>query len=443
MEKESIKVLIGALLNVALLFVAHLFNNQALILLSLTIMIIIVLATKPKLFLPLMLFYLPWSPVLKISSGSFSFFTIVTVLYFFKLIFFEKVSISKKSTVIVILLLVLTSIAKIIFAHSFSLDYFVFFMMLLLFSIYCKNYYNNLSLNISVYFLTFGIITACFAALNLMNLPHMQGYINVYTWENKGLVRLSGFYGDSNFYSAQLLVAITCNLFLLIFEKGRMKIVIVVLLLMLIYCGSLSVSKSFILILAVILLLWLINVFLSRKRGKLKIFILLCIIIIGFLIVGFGLFSDEIEMYMVRFGMVSNVSSLTTGRNDIFENYLHFFYNNPLMLIFGQGYTDILYEAVNNRASHNTIIQFIYQLGIIGTITLIEWIINLSKCFKEKIRNKTIIYIGLLVTAFVGFFTSWLALDMLFFDDFFYFIIVFFLLRTYIIKCLNEEEETL
>ena len=93
MEKESIKVLIGALLNVALLFVAHLFNNQALILLSLTIMIIIVLATKPKLFLPLMLFYLPWSPVLKISPGSFSFFTIVTVLYFFKLIFFEKVSI--------------------------------------------------------------------------------------------------------------------------------------------------------------------------------------------------------------------------------------------------------------------------------------------------------------------------------------------------------------
>ena len=113
------------------------------------------------------------------------------------------------------------------------------------------------------------------------------------------------------------------------------------------------------------------------------------------------------------------------------------------MLIFGQGYTDILYEAVNNRASHNTIIQFIYQLGIIGTITLIEWIINLSKCFKEKIRNKTIIYIGLLVTAFVGFFTSWLALDMLFFDDFFYFIIVFFVLRTYIIKCLNEEEATL
>ena len=160
---------------------------------------------------------------------------------------------------------------------------------------------------------------------------------------------------------------------------------------------------------------------------------------VGILIVCFGLFSEEIDMYMVRFGMISNVSSLTTGRSDIFENYLCFFYNNPLMLLFGQGYTDILYNAVNYRASHNTIIQFIYQFGIIGTYVLILWIINLSKNFKEKIKNRTFIYVGLLVTAFVGFFTSWLALDMLYFDDFFYFIILFFLLKAYIIRCLNEE----
>ena len=114
-----------------------------------------------------------------------------------------------------------------------------------------------------------------------MDLPHMQGYINIYTWENKGLVRLSGFYGDSNFYSAQLLVAITCNLFLLIFQKGNLKILTVILLVTLIYCGSLSVSKSFILILAVTLLLWLINVLFLKKQGKLKVFILITIIVIG------------------------------------------------------------------------------------------------------------------------------------------------------------------
>lgn len=440
MEKETIKILIVALLNVALLFVAHLFNNQILILLSLIMMIIFVLIAKPKYFLPLMLFYLPWSTVLKTSPGSVSFFTIVTILYFFKLVFIEKVLLPKKATVIVALLLVITTVSKIFFAHSFTFNYFAFFIMLLLFIIYCKNYYKDLSFPISSYFFTFGIIAACFAALNLMNLPHMQGYINVYTWENKGLVRLSGFYGDSNFYSAQLLVAITCNLFLLFFEKGKVKIFTVALLLTLIYCGSLSVSKSFILILAIVLFLWLIIVFLSKKKGKLKIFVLLCSIIVGILIVCFGLFSEEIDMYMVRFEMVSNASSLTTGRSDIFENYLHFFYNNPLMLVFGQGYTEILYSEFNNRASHNTIIQAIYQFGIIGTMVLAMWIICLAKSFKEKITNKTIIYVGLLITAFVGLFASWLALDMLFFDDFFYFITMFLLLRTYMIKRLNEEE---
>ena len=185
MKKESVKVLFFALLNVALLFVAHLFNNQILILLSLIFMTMFVLTAKSKYFLPLMLFYLPWSPVLKISPGSISFFTIVAVLVFFKLVFIEKFSISKKTIAIVILLVILTAFAKVIFLHSFSLDYFVFFMMLLLFSIYCKKYHKSLSFPVSSYFFTFGIISACFAALNLMNLPHMQEYINVYTCENK------------------------------------------------------------------------------------------------------------------------------------------------------------------------------------------------------------------------------------------------------------------
>jgi len=73
-------------------------------------------------------------------------------------------------------------------------------------------------------------------------------------------------------------------------------------------------------------------------------------------------------------------------------------------------------------------------------MVLSMWIICLAKSFKEKITNKTIIYVGLLITAFVGLFASWLALDMLFFDDFFYFITMFLLLRTYMIKRLNEEE---
>lgn len=440
MEKDAIRTLILALLNVLLLFIAHLINNQILILGSLVFMILLVLISKSKYFLPLMLFYLPWSPVLKFAPGSISFFTIAIILMLIKLFFWEKAKVPKKECLIIAILLIFTTIAKIILGHVYTLDYFVFFIMLLFFVIYCRNYHDELSFPTASYFLTFGIIAACFASLNLMDLPHMQGYINVYTWENKGLVRLSGFYGDSNFYSAQLLVAITCNLFLLIFQKGNLKILTVILLVTLIYCGSLSVSKSFILILAVTLLLWLINVLFLKKQGKLKFFILISIIVIGVLITSFGLFADEIEMYMVRFGMVENVSSLTTGRSNILENYLNFFYQNPLMLITGQGYTDILYDAVNNRASHNTIIQMLYQFGIIGTIILFTWIVSLSRYFKNKIQRNSLIYIGLLITAFVGFYSSWVALDMLYFDDFFYFIVLFLVIKRYIAEGLKKEE---
>ena len=58
MEKDAIRTLILALLNVLLLFIAHLINSQILILGSLVFMILLVLISKSKYFLSLMLFYL-------------------------------------------------------------------------------------------------------------------------------------------------------------------------------------------------------------------------------------------------------------------------------------------------------------------------------------------------------------------------------------------------
>lgn len=436
METKEKKTLISIGINVLIIFFAHMLQINLLIYGALILMTVIVFFSDEKLFIPIMLFYLPWSPVFKISPESTSFFTIVECLCLLKFFILNKYKTNLKTVMYIIALMCITCISKILFINDFSIDYVWFFLMLLFFALYSRNNGKNISFEKCVLFLNLGVITSCFAALYLMNFSHMLKYIDVYTWEDKNLTRLSGFYGDANFYSAQIILTITCNLIELLFKKEN-RVLVIIFTLIIVYCGMLSVSKSFIILLLLVFLIWFLTLLIMKKKIKLKLVITLSIIIIGIGIMYFGMFHNTIQMYLTRFEMTNDVNSLSTGRSDIMKNYLRFFWENPLMFFWGQGYTKILYLDFHNKASHNTIIQSIYQFGLIGVIFLIVWIKKISDCFKikknytENINNK-IINIMLVSMAIIGFFGPWLALDILFFNDFFYFLVLFFIANKYI-----------
>ena len=126
-------------------------------------------------------------------------------------------------------------------------------------------------------------------------------------------------------------------------------------------------------------------------------------------------FKELFRIVDTRFAYASNVSELTTGRTELWANYLHEFTHNPLLTVFGEGYTSV---NLNGKASHNSIIQAIYQFGIVGLPLIALWAASvLRKIFSKQkaglISRRHVLLMG------IGIVLPWMGLDILFFDEFF------------------------
>src|SRR5690606_27776434 len=131
---------------------------------------------------------------------------------------FNKGILTLNNLVLVCSLFIYTLMIKLFLGYNFSLDYLMFILMLTLIPSYLLVYQREISFEASIIFFSIGIVTAGFSSILLMDYPHMLEYINISQWKEVGLTRLSGFYGDANFYSAHILVAIG-GLFILILRK--------------------------------------------------------------------------------------------------------------------------------------------------------------------------------------------------------------------------------
>lgn len=422
---SSNKALFIALLNVTLLSFAQALDNGILIALSIALFCSLVILSTKELFLPLMLFYLPWGPIIKIQPDGFTFFTLVIPIVFLILIFKHK-KIDLKISIITFFFITLTILTKMIYSYSFSLEYGFILVMFLFIPTYYKSYNTKIDFKKCVYFLSIGIIAACISSQVLMKFPHMLAYIYIDSAEHIDLLRLNGFYGDANFYSAQILTAIS-GLLVLLGENTKDSILDYLLIVILLFFGLQSVSKMFLLITAALLFIWFLFFIADRRAISKKVGITLLIAITVVSVITLNVFQKQINYYFIRFGMITDVNSLTTGRSSILMSYLNYFNTNILSTFFGVGLSFVL---VNNRASHNTIVEVIYQLGLVGGVGLLFWI---KLAFKDTgasiISNKFDRYIILL---FIGCFASWLSLDMLTFDEFFYFILFFFVGKKYL-----------
>ena len=126
------------------------------------------------------------------------------------------------------------------------------------------------------------------------------------------------------------------------------------------------------------------------------------------------MFTDLLDLMLSRLNRSTSLSDFTTRRVDLWHSYLMAFRDQPWMLAFGNGYSDVL---VNGRAAHNTIIQMVYQFGLVGSVMLIAWFIlfvgtMLGSCSRRlDWAQGTMLLLGA-----IG---PWMALDYLFFDELF------------------------
>lgn len=365
--------------------------------------------------LPALLFFLPWSQILKTGPGAFSFYTFGMVLVCVISLVKRRFWLRRYHMAAGIGLLALTLFAKLLDGSFLAFDYIAFIMLLFLFPVvkeeWVKEEYDFFEV---VFFFSAGVIAAALCAKTLSVYPNIARYINIHSYLN--IVRLSGFYGDPNFYTAQITAALSGCLVAVLRESSRRRVTVAAILaVVLIYCGFLSGSKSFALIAAMIVMLWCVEI--GRMRGKSGRKLLLVIggITVAVFIATSAFFKGLIEMFITRFSYSKDLSSFTTGRVELWLSYLDEIFNSAKILLLGKGYTNV---KVDDRAPHNTVIQAVFQFGIIGIPMLLGWCAGFFRETNPGYKTETKWKLSALILA-TGAFVPWLALDILFFDEFF------------------------
>ena len=294
-------------------------------------------------------------------------------------------------------------------------------MMLLLFpTLTWEIHEHRYSFYHVVLFFSLGIMIAALCAYYFVYFPNIAQYIRVDSYSN--ITRHCGFYVDPNFYSAQVAAALAGCLVLVLKTISKSRVVLLCgLIVCLLYCGFLSASKAFLLVVVALLLLWFWQLLVLKGRAGQKILLIVISVLAAAYIASSNMFGDLFDIVMARLENANNWSNFTTHRTDIWVDYSDAILSNFKILFVGNGFSSIKF---NDIGSHNTLIQCIWQFGIIGAPVLVWWVINFLKEGIVRWRYSKQILIMLILMA--GTFVPWLAVDILWFDD-------FFLLQAYVI----------
>ncbi len=411
----KILLLVACFAEATFLLVAQVLGSAALLYPCLLCFLALVMwAALKRMSIPIFLFFLPFAPLLKVQPGTISFYTIALVAAYLIYVVMGSRHITIYHLIPGLCLVALTLAVKTLYGYSIDNAYLLFGAALLLLPFLAQELDGEYDFYWLTIFFACGIILAAITSRQLTAFRSIARYIDVK--DLFGTRRYSGYYGDPNFYSAHITAAIGGVLVLLLDRIDWRKTVWLVLLMaLLFYCGFMSVSKSFLLVSVTMLLFWAVSILFQKERVSAKLMIFLTFGLGVLFLLSSTLFTDMIDMMASRFGKDNTLADFTTGRTDLWMQYLRAFEEEPLLFLFGSGYTDI---TVNGRASHNTIIQIIYQFGVVGGVILLAWFACYIRALlgDTRIRWDTLAQIFILA---VGAFGPWMALDLVFFDEFF------------------------
>ena len=405
----------GCLLACLLLVLAQTVGNGFLLLLVLIgCLLLAALACRQGLAIPVLLFFLPWSPLMKLAPGRISFYTIGLLICCALALAQDGMRLTVRQVVLAASLMALTLTAKILQTGSITNDYLMFVFMLLLFPCVARSCPRATSFRCATMFFAGGIFSAAILARLVAHYPNISRYIIVESYLT--VTRLSGFYGDPNFYSAHVTACLAGVLVLLSREtEKRRQILLAAVSIALLYCGLLSASKTFVLTVACLFLFWLPILLERGNYGSARtrlLFGVLCAV--AFVLVS-PAFRQVLQIIGARFTEGEGLAGLTTNRTTLWLQYLTAFVHDIPLTLFGAGYTSV---NLFRKASHNTLIQAVYQFGILGIPLLLVWMWNmLADMFPES--DKPLAGWKYTVLLCVGSFLPWMALDILQYDEFF------------------------
>ena len=410
-------LLCACIIEAVWLLIAQMLNSAIILLPCLACFLALVTwATIKDTAMPVMLFFLPFSPLLKTQPGSISLYTIALLLIYAIYTVTGSRRVRVLHLVPAMLLVVLTLIVKAAYGYEIDKPYLMFAVTLMIIPFVAR----ELDGSYDFYWLTvcfsLGICLAAITAQYLTVFPTISRYISIDA--TQGFDRRSGYMGDPNFYSAHITAALSGVLVLLLNNDKRSKLFMLMpMACLLLYCGLMSVSKSFLLVAACLLLLWAVALLLQRGRMSVKVTLIITLVVAGVFLLSSTVFTDLLDLVFARFGRDNNLSDFTTGRTDVWVRYITAMLEEPRLLLFGQGYTDVI---IGEKPTHNTLLNGVYQFGLIGFALLTAWMVFFVQALLDgaKVQRHQTAWLALLL---IGVFGPWMALDYVFFDEFFLF----------------------
>lgn len=348
--------------------------------------IILLVTSDENQYVSFLFFLMPISYIFKLSADTTSFFTFVEMAFIIYHFYKERGGLKKEH----VLALVLFGYVLLCECFTNSVDITRTLKLLINLLLLCILVSVDYQKNINSIFISYilGIILSGLLGRFGSNFLPVDQYIKPMVErisQDENIYRFAGLYTDPNYYSVNLLISACLTIFLY-HKKWINGLAFIILLVIIIYMTGNTGSKSafLMLILPALVYNWLLI-----KNKRYKRVVLFCIVVFGFAYLVFQgsipIFNNALERLSAS--KEGGINRITTGRYDLWISYINHLKEHPLNIVFGNGVGNYL---LYGKGAHNTYIDFIYQLGLIGTAIYI-WVLSIisrsGSGFRTDISN--------------------------------------------------------
>lgn len=414
-SKNSSKLIFLEITAVLLVVMSYFTTKYLMILAAVILSIYILIEKEYTRIICVFFFMLPFSNIFNL--GSTSLYLMLKIAIIFKW-FIENRTIERKSFLAIMIYVFYITIISTIFGTIFGaviriLNFALWFLTIYIFGTKIK---ADTFYKVSIHYIG-ALLTSCVVALFADSIPGLKEQITDATILGSA-DRFSGLWNDPNTFSVFMGVGIVLT-FLLYMKRYVMFKTVVALALALTVFSLYSYSKMCLLIVTAIwigIIMFGKTLSITKRIGIILGLAVTCAVI-------YFIFPQIIEVYLMRLinDSANNFSfdSLTTKRSSIWQMYISSMSENPIEWILGNGINCTL---PNNRAAHQTVLQVIYQIGIIGMIIYIYTlgcILSVIKRQTHNERRKKIQDIIPIVPIFIIIFGA-MFLDYFFLENFYF-----------------------
>lgn len=363
-----------------------------------------VLVKEKDFGIQLLFFIMPMAGIFKIRAGGTSLFTYIEILYVLYAFVSQKLAITKVDVGIIILAQAMMA-AELISGTVAIQSTIKVLINLLLLEIFMQKLRTQNIRQLYLWFIA-GVLTSSFMGLCDSSIFPINRYVTAGYAEVNGygsvINRFTGLTSDPNFYTVNVIVALC--LVVVLYKQDVLTVLQAgsIIGVFSVFAGMTG-SKSALLMLGIVMIFFLIACFQKKQYGVVLIFGIVAVLGVA------ALFSGRIEAFSGTLERLEHsthsLDNLTTGRISIWEAYFEYFGMHPWITIIGNGVgIDLLLGY--GWAAHNTYIDCIYQLGIIGTVIYCLVLASIMKKEKKPFKRNALNYSVIFCVLMMFFFLS-------------------------------------